>query len=399
MTVEQVTEQLQSLGGAAEARTLVGAMKRLYEISLYEHHVPVEQRAAAFKLYEAIKADLEASLATNPEALRAVQDANQFMEATVRLAGIGSLGWLIEENRVPAAEIVPYIMRREHATLLADFLTTLDADTIQNVKPALVRELVLSRRPAGGVGAVALLHGLIANADPAAMAIFSAPERTALLGVPDDYMAGRAVLVALGLLPAEGDAPGFDSSLETSKVVAIVALISVERDQAARTDTRLHGRSTSRKEAALLALTMLRGHLARRLLRQVYGAEAEAAALAIHPDEGVRARLGWFEELARNAANLVPSTGIDRMLFIGVMEGFGVSIDTEEAYEHEKEWIELCAEWLLWERVEVLDLLRFHLRWLSNNSAPDAHVAPGSYAGTLEPWERSYFEDRIDPEE
>lgn len=368
MSFEQILAHIVSLDGAMPIGLATSLVRRLYEIALYDHHVPIEQRKNAYQLLEGVKADLETTLAENPGALEAFRNANKHMEGNVRYIGVDSLAWTIKENNISDNQIVSFVMRPEHGHLLADFLVTLEPSVVESVKTQLIRELILSRRYDNTYNAVLILHGLAAKADSATVALFTPEELTALLGVPDDYKAGRNVLVNLELLPAVSNARQFDPALDKELLLSVMVQVWKERDAAAKSNPRLNGLSEDRSTMVLLALSLLCSHLTRRVLRQIYGSEISSAFLSIHKLESLKQTLERFDQVVDKLTGVTPVAPIDLMLFLEIMELGGIAVETEETYEREKEWIEMCAEWLNHERVGLLDYLRFILRWFADES-------------------------------
>lgn len=409
MSFEQILAQIHTLVGAPSARLASSLVRRLYEIAFYEHHVPTAHRTRACQVLQALKSDLEKSLADNPDAIEALRLANSHMENNVRYSGIGSLAWMLGEDKVPADEIIQYVMRPEHGHLLADLLETLEPTAVEIMRPELVRHLILSRRDHDSFNSVLILHGLAAKADKATCAIFNAKDRSALLGVPDDYSAGRAILVNLGLLPSDSKARPFAAAVSTDSLVALMASVWKQRDASAQSDLRIETETDERRTVALMALSMIRSHLTRRMLGQIYGSEVSAAVLAIHTLDSSRNTLEMFDLMADKLAAIDPTPPIDFMLFRHVMELGGLAPETEEDFENGRKWLELGEDWLNHERVELQEYLRFILRWMSDADVPEIrsmadteiaefirelYVRKGAHAGIAEKT-LVHFEDWI----
>lgn len=371
MSFEQILAHIRTLHGEMPLRFASSILRRLYEIALYDHHVPTEQRKDAYQLLESFKADLEKGLADNPDAIEALRNGNSRMENDVRHTGVGSLAWMIQEYDVPTDEIVPYVMRPEHGHLLGDFLETLEPTAVETIRPQLVRHLILSRRYDNSGNAVLILHGLAAKADKATGAIFTAEERATLLGVPDDYSAGRKILVNLGLLPGPSNVRPFNPALDKESLVSVMAGVLKERADASRVDPRLENLTDERRYVTLLALLMLSSHLMRRILRQIYGSDVSASLLAIHTLDSQKQILEKFDEMADKLAAKDPVPPIDVMLFYAVMEMDGLAPETDGDLEREKKWMDMGAEWLNHERVELQDYLRSLLRFMSDAAHPE----------------------------
>jgi hypothetical protein len=114
--------------------------QRLYEIALFDHHVPYEHRKDAWELLDTVKAFFEEGLKHLPNVVAQYRDANWEMEEGAHRIGIGSLAWLIEENGISdTEELVRFIARPEHAHLLEVFYSTLPSDTAALLKQEMAR--------------------------------------------------------------------------------------------------------------------------------------------------------------------------------------------------------------------------------------------------------------------
>ena len=133
----------QSLPPKPEGKMLTALARRYYHIALYDNHIPQEQRDAALKLAEALTADLERAVASNPQSLAALRDATTFIVDNVRRNGYGSLAWKITEYSISNADTISYIMKSEHRDLLPDFLGIMPPDAVAAAKPHMVRQLVI----------------------------------------------------------------------------------------------------------------------------------------------------------------------------------------------------------------------------------------------------------------
>lgn len=376
MSIEQIEAHLREhlpTQGMSESLG-IDVVQRLYTIALYEHHIDSEQRECAIRMLKAVKQDLESAYADEPNFLTAFRKANETMEQNARFHGIGSIAWLIEEENVPSSEIVPFIMRPEHGHLLGDFLSQLAPETLLRTKLHLVRQLILTRRYDTCINAILTLHGLVAKGDRAALAVFSAEELLALLHVPDDYAAGRDVLVQLGLLPVESNARPFVTGLDESYLISLMMQVCRDRDKEAKGDPRLAAFSEERRTVVLLALAVLRIHLIRRTVRQVHGEKAVAALLGIYREE-VGNMLERFDEILTKLETFPPGTPIDFALFDQFLEMEGISPKTEEEFERDREWIEMATTWLNDERVCVQDYVRYLLRWNPDAAPPEIRSA------------------------
>lgn len=119
--------------------------RRLYEIALFDNHVPEEERRAAIDLYRTIQTSTEETLRDNPAALAAFKEANRHQEEAVYKFGVGSLAWLIKENRIPDGEVVAYLARPENKEGLEDFYAALGEPAASVVRAAVEKHVAETR--------------------------------------------------------------------------------------------------------------------------------------------------------------------------------------------------------------------------------------------------------------
>jgi hypothetical protein len=279
MSFDEIVAYIQSMGEKASTEQFSPLLQRLYDIALYDHHVPAQHRDAARQLAEGLKVDWEKAISDNPKALAALKHANNYLLEGVRLRGIGSLAWKIKEESVLAADVIPYIMRPEHRHLVPDCLELMGKETVLQERKEFVRHLILARQYEVP-NAVLILHGLAAKDDKAVAALFTGEEHAALLAVPNNYDAGRRVLVALGLLPDTSSAKPFKPMPET---LAIVACALSDRGNEEESDHRLANVPEEQRRVLLLALCFLRIHLASDNIRQIYGEEMSNSLISGPP--------------------------------------------------------------------------------------------------------------------
>ena len=108
MSFGQVLTYAAAMDGFTPVPVCTALTRRLYEISLYDHHVPQEHRKHAWELLTAIKASVEGVLKGDPAALVSYLQANAGMEAKVSFFGVGSLAWQIEEEGISSKETLIY---------------------------------------------------------------------------------------------------------------------------------------------------------------------------------------------------------------------------------------------------------------------------------------------------
>ena len=109
-------------------------------------------------------------------------------------------------------------MRPEHRHLVPDYFEAIGKEAVLRRRKNYVRHLILAGQYKTD-NAVLILHGLAAKGDKAAAALFTGEEYAALLAVPNNYNAGRGVLVALGLLPDISSARPFKQISEAKAVL------------------------------------------------------------------------------------------------------------------------------------------------------------------------------------
>jgi hypothetical protein len=99
MSVDEILAYAQALEGLSVKQTSA-LLQRLYDIAFFDHHVLPQHRDVAQRLAEALNTDWETAISDNPEALASLKRANNKVLENVRLGGIGSLFWKIEEEGI-----------------------------------------------------------------------------------------------------------------------------------------------------------------------------------------------------------------------------------------------------------------------------------------------------------
>ena len=334
------------------------AIKRLYTIALYDNHVHEQHRETALRLAEALTADLEKALSGNPDALAALRKANSYMIENARLHGVGSLSWKITEESVSAADILPYVMKPEHRHLVPAYLEAMGEETVTKIRKELVRQLILAGQYEA-YNAVLILHGLVTKGDEAATALFTGEEYAALAAVPNDYDAGRRVLVGLGLLP---DASGARPFKQIPEIQTVVALVLTERSNEAKLDNRLAGLSEDQRQALLLALTFLRFHLSYDNIKQIYGEAMSNSLMDIFTEGTTKEAIEQFGRTIHALHEIRPGESRDLLFLDSVMAFGGIEAKSEDEFNRNRPFLAMGAEWLNRERVEFQCYLRFMLR-------------------------------------
>jgi hypothetical protein len=234
MSVDEILAYAQALEGLSVKQTSA-LLQRLYDIAFFDHHVLPQHRDVAQRLAEALNTDWETAISDNPEALASLKRANNKVLENVRLGGIGSLFWKIEEEGISSADTLAYAMRPEHRHLVPDYFEVTGKEYVLQFRKEFVQFLILAGQYEAS-NAVLILHSLAAKGNKAVVALFTVEEYAALLTVPNDYDAGRRVLVALGLLLDTSNARPFKQKPE---IKAIVAFTLKGRAEEAETDNRL----------------------------------------------------------------------------------------------------------------------------------------------------------------
>jgi len=205
MSVKEVFRYTEALKKGIPFRRMTELFRRLLQIAVFDHHVPLADREKAFA-YSTILGDrIEAFLGDQPELLKAFREARSTETEGAKRFGFGSLGWLITEHAIPDDKVTMFMMRPEHGHLLKDGLDALGPEAAAKLKPELVKAAIVNRvfwamRAANGVLA---FHSLALMRDAAIEALFDDAELKALRNTPSDYVAARDVFVRLGLLPPD----------------------------------------------------------------------------------------------------------------------------------------------------------------------------------------------------
>lgn len=113
--------------------------RRLYEVALFENHVPTDQRISALELLETVKLIVETGWGDNPSAIATYRSANVETEDRAMRLGVGSLAWLIKENSIVSIEeLIRFVTLPEHALLLDSFYETVGPEMAVALKAAIV---------------------------------------------------------------------------------------------------------------------------------------------------------------------------------------------------------------------------------------------------------------------
>jgi hypothetical protein len=140
MTFNEIADYMGRIAGRTAAAHGGALTQRLYEIALYDNHVPKSHRDGALELLELIKGTMEIYYGNSPEALKSYREANAFMEENARQIGVGSLAWLVvEKGPMSDDELVRFVTLPEYRELLPDINLTLGPEVAKRVTEELAR--------------------------------------------------------------------------------------------------------------------------------------------------------------------------------------------------------------------------------------------------------------------
>lgn len=199
MSLVELAAFFKSKKGDREVQELIQISRRLSELAYFEKGVPLEERAAALEIAEALDQDILQGLADNPAGCEAYIDAASFHRSQARLYGFGSLQWKMDEEGVEAGEVIAFMARSDHAALLPDYLEMLDPDVIEEVRGALLNELSAARAQ-DGEDQIRVLCRLANSGDGALPMLLKGDELSAFRNAMDDPARARAVATDLGIL-------------------------------------------------------------------------------------------------------------------------------------------------------------------------------------------------------
>lgn len=140
MSFAEISRYLNEMSISVPMPVYSALTQRLYEIALYDHHVPVEQRREALEYLDTVKAIVESGFKEKPDALTYYRAGNREMEDGARKCGIGTLAWLIEENGISSDdELVRFLARPESGPLLEEYFATLGPELATQLKQEVER--------------------------------------------------------------------------------------------------------------------------------------------------------------------------------------------------------------------------------------------------------------------
>lgn len=192
------------LGTDPTAKKAINIVRRLYDLAFFEHQLSPEERQLALSMAGAVEADVEAALQDNPESLSSFHQAVNYQKVRARHCGVGSLQWKLDEQEVPAAELVEFIVREEYAELLPAFLEMLEPELMAEIRTEILKALVAARKR-HGQSALQILSGL-ADAPYEALTILLDPFEIQVLREIDTNLPAAESLVVTLLGDALGQA-------------------------------------------------------------------------------------------------------------------------------------------------------------------------------------------------
>nr|WP_166178543.1 hypothetical protein [Altererythrobacter segetis] len=198
MTLEELFALLKATSGEAKAVDTIGIFRRLTQLALFEQGIPDQERNAALEIATALHSDIETSLAHDPEALEAFQEAADFHLNQARHFGYGSLQWRLQKQKIEANQLIEFIARPDHAELLPDFLEMMEPSDIAEFRAALLGQMG-NLRSRDGEDTVDTLSRLAINGDGSMTMLLSGPELSALRNAPNDRPAALEVLSSMGI--------------------------------------------------------------------------------------------------------------------------------------------------------------------------------------------------------
>jgi hypothetical protein len=142
MSYEEIVRHLNGLSLQSPLPIWTALTQRLYEIALFDHHVPYEHREDAWERLDTVKAFVEEGFKEFPDALAKYRAANQFLEEMAHKCGVGSLGWLIKEHGPFTDEdMFRFIARPEHAHLRETFYSIVGPEAAAMLRENVARYL------------------------------------------------------------------------------------------------------------------------------------------------------------------------------------------------------------------------------------------------------------------
>lgn len=97
--------------------------KRALRIAHFDNFTSQDDRDAAVCLSESLEKDIATYFYANDncQALHLFWRRQELLKKNVKAVGVGSLSWLIVENKIPDAEVASFVLKPEYSHLLSDY--------------------------------------------------------------------------------------------------------------------------------------------------------------------------------------------------------------------------------------------------------------------------------------
>lgn len=350
--------------------------RRLYEIALWDNHVPEGHRASAFELAKALGADMELAAAGNPDLIKACRAC---VTGMVDAAPYGTLNWLALEHNIPGDQYAAFVIRREHGHLVRAFFNDItsssEPETVKTFKRDMVQELIFDRRPAESRNAVLILHGLAVSRDATLEGFMDEGELDVFRNAHRDYAAPRALLVDLGVLPDQAGGLPFEP-VPTPGVLADLIVMDMQALQKGEDDkgdlkTYLDGLNDQDRANFRFTRSILTLHLAMAHVGAIHGEsfsnDLRSTLLDKLPamrDAGIEMLWSTLELMERETYARVGFSPdflfLDQVLHDGKEEG-----RNDETFEAERVSQTKGADFLSQHRTTFLEYFRYRLRYFA----------------------------------
>jgi hypothetical protein len=320
-------------------------VQRLYDLALFEHHIPEELRKQGLQWIKLLKDDIiSSSFDDNGLIISFNQDCALTIESA-QLIGRGSLLWKLVEDCVPDDYVIEYIMRPEHRSCLDNYFTITRRKLIVNSKPKIIEHLVKQRLIPGVLDPVITLHALATQGDEAVAAVFDADEIDAFVNVPDDYDAARLALEQAGLQLGPNPMAKIKNPRRVHAIPELVNQMIVRTNEKDGNDGRLMSFPIETGDAVRWILTTLRYSLVCRILTQSYGMSIKKEFLRLL-DEKLQSDIERFTAQEATFAELKPAPSINYHLVVKSTESY--CSENTVTLQHEKTkcisaWSELIS--------------------------------------------------------
>ena len=399
---------------AINTRTMSMLVSRLLDIIYTERDLSEEDQEKAIIIYEALVKDVEAGLDPYPDGLAKFNEAHEYQIDHLKNVGRWSLSWKVAVPGMSEDEILSIMVDPANGDLIPRFINTID-DIWTDLKPKVIKRLILDRYREGETNAVFILAGLVNLSDTTAKNVLNINEKLALLNASIDYKSARQVLVNYKLLADISMALPFEPR-ENAANVALLVTHSLKDDEEEspwnRTALAAHPDFDSEQRNGInTALFAIRMFVWCETLEGLYGEsykeqvqdnlktlfinswnEGLASILAIIKNSKMKsaaetATLGWDTSIAADllAIYLPESDSLSKEAKIALVMKTSSIFNAEHVYWMSK------ARFLLRFFVNDIEKKRDIFR-LSNNEK-DLYLWLGSFAGNIEA--KSLYEDWI----